>query len=129
MFGYPAPKKSGRGLVEMARLLHFGEGSNFSKESFGRDFSSVTTRNKLNLMLINDTSAVSLVFYFISIRSTTIRLLHYVPTAPIYWRRPSYHWRKSFLTKASARKSSIICWFYPAQLTRVCGLSVLFQSE
>lgn len=64
-------------------------GSFFSKESFGRDFSSGTTRNKLNLMLINDTSAVSLVFYFISIRSTTIRLLHYVPTAPIYWRRPT----------------------------------------
>ena len=61
----------------------------FSKESFGRDFSSGTTRNKLNLMIINDTSAVSLVFYFISIRSTTIRLLHYVPTAPIYWRRPT----------------------------------------
>lgn len=40
-------------------------------------------------MLINDTSTVSLVFYFISIRSTTIRLLHYVPTAPIYWRRPT----------------------------------------
>lgn len=64
-------------------------GSFFSKESFGGDFSSGTTRNKLNLMLINDTSAVSLVFYFISIRSTTIRLLHYVPTAPIYWRRPT----------------------------------------
>ena len=64
-------------------------GSFFSKESFGRDVSSGTTRNKLNLMLINDTSAVSLVFYCISIRSTTIRLLHYVPTAPIYWRRPT----------------------------------------